>query len=1071
MLALTLGFSLCAAAQGGRREGLGLAQIGPYLRPIPGGSVRVCGPTPVYVNGVCTNTVHIYKDVALTQEILPKGIIPVTPNGEFIYFATPGFFTEQVSGSGVNTVTYLNVEIGLAGSSGGCSPGSVPDTAVLTNHPAGTCFGTDDFTADLVNHQYNIGFGPSWVDDGISTVNQNISIGMFGEIVPNGGTVTDNTFISEAYEVDAQAGGLLLYNRMLGSYNVLDAGTGTLENNVIIGVSKEIHADSGLMEDNVFIGFAGLYNANSGQIVDVATLGSSEAINAGSGFVDDSVFVGFAGETTTTSGMFSEIFTFGSANTVITDSDDVSGLTIIGDNNSVRGEATACLVLGWNTNVPTPCDGLIDLTFGNNEMEISMNSVKVTYLTPSLCVATDSSDKLVSVACGLSGTLTVPQGGTGRATVAAGDLLCGNGTGTLALITPGTSAQVLTSNGAGVCGSFQTAGGTAATAVSGLTAAAGNNTISLGAFAQTWQANDGSSTNVHNIALTESAAATGTGNVLLFINTASTSTALPFEATANGNGVEVSTTGELIGVGTGTINFGILTNIPAVCSSNKVSLGYTSASVNDCLTLTTAYLPYTYTGNTTDLVTGTGTYTNGDALSVDSNGNVIDSAVAFANLSRNTVSGTTNALSKFSAAHTLTNSVISDNGTIVSSSESVDVTSNALVSEVANAGTTGTTVNKVAKLNGAPSTALIAATTDVSGVVGVVIGGAGTTGNAQIAVLGTASCVFDGATVAGDYVQISATSAGDCTDGGATIPSTGQVLGRVLSTHGGTGTYAMLLSGSGTGGGGGGSAATLQTNTSNNSSQSLLNFVNTSGATGIAFTNPSGGIESATIANVLGQGADVLTFTESNATLGDYPCYTGITPTTITNCHVGLNINRQSGTTYTIASSDRAVMISANNTLSQTYTLPAAGSAGFGNNYTTSISNISSGVVQITTSTSTFTGSGYVAASSIFLNAGQTVYIYSDNSNYLPVILSQPLAGTTGSLGGSLLTTGSCTSGNVTIAGVSTGMGIIVTPTTYPGDLIVWKGYVSATNTVTVKVCAISSATPTASTYNVRVQQ
>src|SRR5207249_3103167 len=56
------------------------------------------------------------------------------------------------------------------------------------------------------------------------------------------------------------------------------------------------------------------------------------------------------------------------------------------------------------------------------------------------------------------------------------------------------------------------------------------------------------------------------------------------------------------------------------------------------------------------------------------------------------------------------------------------------------------------------------------------------------------SCVFDGATTAGDYVTISSTTAGDCHDAGATFPTSGgQVLGRVLSTNGAGGTYAMVL--------------------------------------------------------------------------------------------------------------------------------------------------------------------------------------------------------------------------------------------------------------------------------------
>src|SRR4029077_6133335 len=85
----------------------------------------------------------------------------------------------------------------------------------------------------------------------------------------------------------------------------------------------------------------------------------------------------------------------------------------------------------------------------------------------------------------------------------------------------------------------------------------------------------------------------------------------------------------------------------------------------------------------------------------------------------------------------------------------VGLAASAVSMEVANDTTTGTTVNKLAKLTGAPSTAIIVSTSATRGAVGMVVAGAGTSGNAQIARLGIASCVFDGATTAGNYVQIS----------------------------------------------------------------------------------------------------------------------------------------------------------------------------------------------------------------------------------------------------------------------------------------------------------------------------
>jgi hypothetical protein len=122
-------------------------------------------------------------------------------------------------------------------------------------------------------------------------------------------------------------------------------------------------------------------------------------------------------------------------------------------------------------------------------------------------------------------------------------------------------------------------------------------------------------------------------------------------------------------------------------------------------------------------------------------------------------------------------------------------TGGALVTEMANASTTGTTLNSLAKLTGAPSTAVLAATSDTSGVLGVVntnsgtTCAAGTTGKACIVTRGPGTCNFDGGVTAGDYVQISSTTAGDCHDAGLAYPTSGQVLGRVLVTNASAGAY------------------------------------------------------------------------------------------------------------------------------------------------------------------------------------------------------------------------------------------------------------------------------------------
>ena len=97
----------------------------------------------------------------------------------------------------------------------------------------------------------------------------------------------------------------------------------------------------------------------------------------------------------------------------------------------------------------------------------------------------------------------------------------------------------------------------------------------------------------------------------------------------------------------------------------------------------------------------------------------------------------------------------------------------------------------------------------------------------------------------------------------------------------------------------------------------------------------------------------------------------------------------------------------------------------------------------------------------------------SDNSTNIAtdafVKANLPPAGTTGSLGGSALAAGACTSGTVNITGATTNMAVVATPVTYPGDGMAWRPYVSSAGVVTVKVCATVAGTPTASTYIVRV--
>lgn len=112
---------------------------------------------------------------------------------------------------------------------------------------------------------------------------------------------------------------------------------------------------------------------------------------------------------------------------------------------------------------------------------------------------------------------------------------------------------------------------------------------------------------------------------------------------------------------------------------------------------------------------------------------------------------------------------------------------------IPNAGVTGTVNTTLTKLTGAPSTAVQTTTADVNGILGITVAGGGTSGNASIQTTGLALCAFDGATTAGDYVINSPTVNGNCHDAGASPSASTQVVGRVLSTNGGAGTYSIEM--------------------------------------------------------------------------------------------------------------------------------------------------------------------------------------------------------------------------------------------------------------------------------------
>ena len=360
---------------------------------------------------------------------------------------------------------------------------------------------------------------------------------------------------------------------------------------------------------------------------------------------------------------------------------------------------------------------------------------------------------------------------------------------------------------------------------------------------------------------------------------------------------------------------------------------------------------------------------------------------------------------------------------------------------VANAATTGTTLNTLTKLTGTPSAAVISSAGDTGGAIGITTAGAGTTGSATISYMGAVACVFDGATVAGDYVQISSATAGNCHDTGSqSYPSSGQVIGRVLSTNSAGGTYNLdlfpaemrqpaLTAGAGvtlTPSGGG---VTIGADTTVVATQKQVqqgapvcaNDTGTADAYVVALTPaPSSLTRYLTVCfkasaanatttptiNVNGLGAKTIV-SESGATpaagaiqaSGYYwlqyddtsaKFFMVSNPSKMPGAGLVAAPNAQSGAGYTVASSDWGKLLTLSNAAAQALTLPQAGSS-FPNGWYADVENTGAGTWTITPASSTIDG-----ATTLALSTNQGVRIFSNGTNYFTQ------RGIGGSVGGSL---------------------------------------------------------------------
>lgn len=206
---------------------------------------------------------------------------------------------------------------------------------------------------------------------------------------------------------------------------------------------------------------------------------------------------------------------------------------------------------------------------------------------------------------------------------------------------------------------------------------------------------------------------------------------------------------------------------------------------------------------------------------------------------------------------------LTDSGALLTTGEAVDIVTFDIRIERPN-DVGGTTANKLAKLNGA--SVLILSTSDKSGALGIVVGGAGASGTAQIAIAGTASLAMDGNVTAGDFVQISSSIAGDGTDTGtATCPTnSNQIIGKVLVTGSGAANRLVALGSFGCGGGGVGTSSNGQILANSSGQISGLTVGAEFTTAGSSLDIATGGVSSAMLAS--GAAAANLGFTPAAST-------------------------------------------------------------------------------------------------------------------------------------------------------------------------------------------------------------
>lgn len=135
----------------------------------------------------------------------------------------------------------------------------------------------------------------------------------------------------------------------------------------------------------------------------------------------------------------------------------------------------------------------------------------------------------------------------------------------------------------------------------------------------------------------------------------------------------------------------------------------------------------------------------------------------------------------------------SSNGVYMNNFFTVDNDDGYYAMQVDNDTSTGTAQHKLVTLTNSLQ-GITPTTSQRDGIIGLNVTGFGTSGEGTVLMTGKSTCTFDNSTTAGDWVQVSTSTAGDCHDAGSTYPTNGhQVIGRVQTTHSGAGSETVFM--------------------------------------------------------------------------------------------------------------------------------------------------------------------------------------------------------------------------------------------------------------------------------------